>query len=53
MKQRMRADMFFENRKRYFGTLILEKMCAFSRSELIPVLVASLKKENTMLPQKR
>jgi hypothetical protein len=30
------ADIFFENRKRYFGTFILEKMEAFAISDPIP-----------------
>jgi hypothetical protein len=49
----MRDDMFFEKRKRYFGTFIFEKIEALSKSEDIPVPVASLKKEKTIFPQKR
>ena len=33
-------DTFFEKRKRYIGTLILENIFALSISELIPVFVA-------------
>jgi hypothetical protein len=47
------ADIFFENRKRYFGTFIFENMDELSRSDDIPVPVASLKKEKTIFPQKR
>ena len=46
-------ETFLEKRKRYFGTFIFEKMLAFPISEPMPPFVASLKKENTMLPQKR
>ena len=49
----IRDETFFENRKRYFGTFIFEKIFALSIRELIPVFVASLKKEKTILPQKR
>jgi hypothetical protein len=49
----IREEMFRENRKRYFGTLIFVKIGAFAKSEPIPPLVESLKKEKMMFPQKR
>ena len=42
-----------EKRKRYFGTLTLENIAELPRREPIPPFVASVKKEYTMLPQKR
>ena len=41
----IREEIFLENRKRYFGTLILVNIEAFDKREDIPPLVASLKKE--------
>ena len=49
----IRDETFFEKRKRYFGTFTFENIPALSISDAIPVPVASLKKENTMLPQNR
>ena len=46
-------DILREKRKRYFGTLILVKIAALPRSEPIPPLVESLKKEKIIFPQKR
>ena len=48
----MRDETFLEKRKRYFGTFIFEKIIEFDISEDIPPVVASLKYENTMFPQK-
>ena len=53
MPKFIRDEMFFEKRKRYFGTLIFEKIDALSIREDMPEDVASLKYENTILPQKR
>ena len=39
----MNVCTFFENRKRYLGTLIFEKILAFSVKEVMPCDVASLK----------
>jgi hypothetical protein len=47
------ADIFFENRKRYFGTFILVKISALEIRADIPPLVASLKKVNIIFPQNR
>ena len=49
----MSEETFFENKKRYFGTFIFVKMLAFARSDPIPPFVESVKKENTIFPQKR
>jgi hypothetical protein len=49
----IRDEIFLENKKRYFGTFIFENIDALSNSDDIPVPVASLKKENTIFPQKR
>ena len=37
-----KADTFFENRNRYFGTLILVSIEELSRRLFMPFLVASL-----------
>jgi hypothetical protein len=49
----IRDETFFENKKRYFGTLILVNIPALARSEPIPLLVDSLKYEKSMFPLKR
>jgi hypothetical protein len=49
----MSDEIFFEKRKRYFGTFTFENIEALSIREDIPDEVASLKYEKTMFPQKR
>ena len=49
----IRVDTFFENKNRYFGTLILLNIDALLINEFIPAVVDSLKYENNKLPQKR
>jgi hypothetical protein len=46
-------DTLFENRNRYFGTLILVNIGAFSSNDPIVAPLESEKKENTIFPQKR
>lgn len=46
------AETYFDNRKIYFGTLILEKICRLLTSELIPPVADSLKNTNSRLPKK-
>ena len=45
-------EMFLEKRKRHFGTFIFVNIDAFSSRERIPPLDESVKKENTIFPQK-
>jgi hypothetical protein len=49
----IREEIFFEKRKRYFGTLTFENIDALSIRDDIPEPVASLKYEKTIFPQKR
>ena len=48
----IREDIDFENKNRYLGMLIFEKMSAFDISAVIPPFVASLKKAKIIFPQK-
>ena len=41
-----------ENKNKYLGTFIFVKMFAFANKDVIPPVVASLKNEYKMLPQK-
>ena len=49
----IREETFLENKNRYFGTFIFEKISAFASKDPIPPFVASEKKAKIIFPQNR
>lgn len=53
IKKLMKLDILFDNKNRYLGIFILEKIAALLIKEFIELVVDSLKYENNKLPQNK